>query len=125
MSKKILASIMTFIIFATTLCKLPVFAAITYLDADGVTQNVDNATQITSELTTWTGWVYATGDVTIETRVEISGDVHLILCDNCNLTCNLGIHVSEANSFTIYAQSSGESKGYLVANSTSTTDTGY
>ena len=113
MSKKILASIMTFIIFATTLCKVPVFAAITYLDADGVTQSVDNATQITSELTTWTGWVYATGDVTIEPRVQISGDVHLILSDNCSLTCNKGIRVVETNSFTIYAQSIGETKGSL------------
>ena len=70
-------------------------------------------TKITSDNlpTTWSeSWYVAEGEVTIGTedspqRVTVTGDVHLILKDNCNLTVNGGIQVAQGNSLTIYAQS--------------------
>ncbi len=50
-------------------------------------------------------WYVVTGTVTIGSRVTVTGDVHLILKDNCNLIVNGGIQVAERNSLTIYAQS--------------------
>ena len=69
-------------------------------------------TKITSDNlpTTWSeSWYVAEGEVTIGTedspqRVTVSGDVHLILKDGCNLIVNGGIHVAQGNSLTIYAQ---------------------
>ncbi len=69
-------------------------------------------TEITSDNlpTTWSeSWYVAEGEVTIGTedspqRVTVTGDVHLILADNCNLTVNGGIYVAQGNSLTIYAQ---------------------
>ena len=62
-------------------------------------------------------------DVTIDSRVTVSGNVHLILADGCNLTVNGGIQVqdngteqtSNTNALTIYAQSAGNSMGSLTA----------
>lgn len=63
-----------------------------------------------------------TGNVTIGAegtqRVTITGDVHLILANGCTLTVNGGISVTKGNSLTIYAQSTGDGMGKLVAKST-------
>lgn len=76
-------------------------------------------TAVTADDTEWTsGWYVASGGVTIDRRVTVTGDVHLILEDNCNLTVNGGIGVNEGNSITIYAQSEGGSMGELTANGT-------
>ena len=61
-----------------------------------------------SELTG--GW-YALGeDVTITDRIKISGDVHLILTDGCNLTAKKGINLPESSTLSIYGQSGGTGK---------------
>ncbi|MBR6469952.1 MAG: hypothetical protein IKS84_06205, partial [Lachnospiraceae bacterium] len=51
-------------------------------------------------------WYVASGDVTIDpnTRVTVTGDVHLILTDGCKLTIKKGISVEDDNSLTIYGQ---------------------
>ncbi|MDO4289721.1 MAG: hypothetical protein Q4C41_00630 [Eggerthellaceae bacterium] len=61
------------------------------------------------ELTTWgqkgtTLQFIAEGNVTIDARVEVWGDVHLTLADGANLICTGGIHVGEGNSLTIDGQ---------------------
>ena len=61
------------------------------------------------------GWYVVEGEVSIDSRVTVSGDVKLILRDSSNLTVNGGIDVSEGNSFTVYAQSTGDSMGQLTA----------
>ena len=72
---------------------------------------------VTENDTTWnTGWYVVNDDVTLDQRVTVTGDVHLILADGCNLTVNVGIHVTGDNSLTIYAQSAGEGMGKLTAN---------
>ena len=97
---------------------------ITYLDASGAQQTCDNATAVTEDDTTWgtdneTTWYVAQGDVTIESRVTVTGDVHLILADGCNLTVNGGIYVSRwtASKLTIYGQENGTGELYAYASS--------
>ena len=56
----------------------------------------------------------AANDLTIGTRIAVSGDVHLILADGCTLTASKGIAVilneTSPNSLTIYGQSNGTGK---------------
>ncbi len=48
------------------------------------------------------GWYVAEGEVAIDQRVTVTGDVNLILKDGCHLIISGGIQVSEENSLTIY-----------------------
>ena len=95
----------------------------TYLDEKGEKQPIPaGITEITSDNppTTWSGgenagwYIVRDTDVTINQRVTVSGDVHLILTDGAHLTVNGGIGVGEGNSLTIYAQSTGEGMGTLI-----------
>ena len=66
---------------------------------------------VTSETTEWTdGNTYnVTGDVTIDTRITVSGTVTLNLGAGATLTAGKGIYVSEGNTLTI------EGSGALMA----------
>ena len=90
---------------------------VSYLDADGATQTAASATEVTSDSTAWeSGWYVASGEVTIGSRVTVTGEVHLILADGANLTATSGgINVGDGNSLTIYAQSTGNNMGALTA----------
>ena len=78
-----------------------------------------NATLLGSGSTTWSkGWYVADGEITIGSRVEVTGVVDLILKDGCKLTINGGIHVPSSGNLTIYAQSEGSAMGKLIAKST-------
>ena len=68
---------------------------VSYLDVEGKTQT-RSATEVTSSDTGWTtGWYVVQGTVEIGSRVTVSGDVHLILAEGCNLIVNGGIEVDE------------------------------
>ena len=91
----------------------------------------NRATEVTDSVTAWTGttgnpgWYVATGNIIINSRVTVTGDVRLILTDGCTLTVNGGIQVQDdddditngsANALTIYAQSTDKSTmGKLIA----------
>lgn len=45
--------------------------------------------------------------ITINSRIEINGDIHLILEDGCTLNATQGIHVPAGSSLTIYGQERG------------------
>ena len=78
----------------------------------------ESCTPITANTTAWSsGWYIASGDVTINARVEATGDVHLILEDGCTLTINGGIHLPANSSLTIYGQGEGSGKLEAIANS--------
>lgn len=64
-------------------------------------------------------WYVAQGEININGRVTVNGDVHLILTDGASLTITDGIRVSDGNSLTIYAQSAGGGMGKLTATATS------
>lgn len=93
-----------------------------YIDENGAAQSCTSATVVTKDATAWGAsdsqahWYVVQGDVTIDQRVTVTGEVHLILADGCTLNASQGINVSGSNNLTIYAQSSGESMGALTAN---------
>ncbi len=99
-----------------------------YLNEKGQEQTRDSVTVVTESDTTWgddnnDGWYVVNGDVTISSRITVTGDVHLILKDGYSLTVNGGIGVTDndgnqgngsTNSLTIYAQSTGNEMGSLT-----------
>ncbi|MBQ0097870.1 MAG: hypothetical protein KBS62_02900 [Oscillospiraceae bacterium] len=86
-----------------------------YMDGSGGVPDCASYKVIDADTIKWTeGWYIADGEVTIPARVEVSGNVNLILIDGCALTIKGGIHVPEAASLTIYAQST-ENAGTLTA----------
>lgn len=93
---------------------------ITYLDENGTQQTAASATQVTNSDTQWTdGWYVAQSNITIDGTVTISGNVHLILEDGCNLTVNGGILLQSDSNMYIYAQSTEKERmGSLTATGT-------
>lgn len=85
--------------------------AVSYLDAQGTTQTIENYTIINDRTTSLTssgdsnGWYVVENNIEISTRLKVSGDVHLILLNNSKLIVNGGIEVNDTNSLTIYSQS--------------------
>lgn len=89
---------------------------ISYLDKDGKKQNCAKAAEVGSgSVSLNNGWYVLNRNETIYYLSTVKGDVHLILADGCTLTANVGINVSNGNSLTIYAQSTGENMGKLIA----------
>ena len=87
------------LMIAATLVTASASASVSYIDANGTTRTCDSATEVTESDTTWgddgnNGWYVVNGDVTISSRVNVTGD----------------------NSLTICAQSAGEGMGKLTAN---------
>ena len=84
----------------------PAQPSVSYLDADGKAKTANNVTAITSSTTALsTGWYEVSADTEIDSRINCTGQVRLILCDGKTLTAPRGITVSNGNSLTIYAQS--------------------
>ena len=101
---------------------------ITYLDKDGNQQVCNKYTVLTGNTADsildlqdkWydlpAGWYVVKGDVTITPRLDTHGAVNLILTDGSHLTAEWGINVKEGDTFTVYAQSTGEdTMGKLTA----------
>lgn len=77
----------------------------TYLDESGVEQ-VKDAIVMDATMTTWTdGWYVVKDEITMDSRVTVSGDVHLILANGAKLEVNGGIGVEGENKFSVYGQS--------------------
>lgn len=70
-------------------------------------------TEITRGYSNWSeGWYVVPPSaeaLVIGNRVSVSGNVHLVLRNGCNLDCNLGIRVPAGSSLTIYAENSKDS----------------
>ncbi|MDO4516374.1 MAG: S-layer homology domain-containing protein [Bacillota bacterium] len=127
MKKRLLSILMT---LALCLGLLPTVAlaegGVSYLNENGDKQTCASATEVTRGDTNWSdGWYVVRGNMTIGTdtepqRVTVTGDVHLILTDGCELTVTGGIQVAGNNNLTIYAQSTDESTmGKLTATGSS------
>ncbi len=102
----------------------PAFAeqeAVNYLDQDGNRQTVSEYTTITSGTSRLDGeWYVVKDSVKIESRVEVKGDVKLVLMDGARLECKDGIHVSGSNALTVYGQNADPAKaGKLIASGSS------
>ena len=75
----------------------------------------NTVTSIGSGTTTWgtAGQVKrykVSGNVTVNSRITVNGNVHLVLADGATLTAAKGITVHSGNSLTIYGQSKGSGK---------------
>ena len=80
---------------------------------------------VTEDTDEWKdSWYVAEGAVNIGIRVGVSGNVHLILKDSCELEAEYGITLYEGASLTIYAQSDGEKMGKLTARYSGSSDAG-
>lgn len=93
----------------------PAWAAnnVAYIDSGGRPQTAATATDVRSDNTSWGAadgqehWYVAKGKVTVNQRVTVTGEVHLILVDDASLTVKGGINVAAGMSLTIYGQQGG------------------
>ncbi|MBQ8934771.1 MAG: InlB B-repeat-containing protein [Lachnospiraceae bacterium] len=89
-----------------------------YLPLEGtkLTQNAYLLEPVSNETTFLTkDWYVVNQDITMNNRLEIYGNVNLILADSKTLRCNAGIYIRENSTLTIWAQSSGDNAGVLIA----------
>lgn len=96
-------------------------ASIPYIDNNGSSQSCNNYSYVRSDDTAWSGWVVASQNMTLDNRVTIDGTVNLILMDGKTLTVTNGIRVTTGNTLNIYAQSTGNNMGELIAGNKSNT----
>ena len=121
--KKLIVLIACIIAFAMAFLRFGIDAfageEVTYWDggekkinAELITNGSDNLNETVSK------WYVVKNDVTIENRVTVNGNVHLILADGAHLNAKQGIDVSEGHSLTIYGQSEAVtgSTGKIEAN---------
>lgn len=90
--------------------------SVEYLDANGATKTCSSYIPVTPTSTTWgSGWYVVYADTEITSRINVTGNVNLILMDGKTLSAKQGIEVS-GGSLTIYAQSTDEdTMGVLTA----------
>jgi alpha-tubulin suppressor-like RCC1 family protein len=89
-------------------------APVPYTDADGSLQICYGYTLYTGQTTLAEGWYVVNGAQTAAERIQINGDVHIILGADSDLFANLGIQVDGDNSLTVYQQISANA-GRLTA----------
>lgn len=84
---------------------------VSYIDKTGQQYSTSYYTEVTDATSTWTtGWYVVTGNTAISDRIEVTGNVSLILTDGATLTASAGIHVPETASLDICGQSGGTGK---------------
>ena len=93
--------------------------SISYVDENGTSKDCDDYSFVRSNDTTWTRWVVASTDLTIDSRVNVNGTANLILTDGKTLTVTNGIQVGEGSTLNIYSQS--ENTGALAAGNSQNT----
>ena len=91
-----------------------------YLDENGVTRYVSSVqTSIPGNKKLVNGEWYLFSGTESTSTLNISGDAHIILANDCEWTVNGGIRVTDGNKLTIYAQTEDEAHmGKLIANAT-------
>ncbi len=138
MKERIRKPISLLLALALCLSLLPAGMVIARAAADPVlyldpTEKDENGVPVTRECTDYTivtgstsslenGWYVVNSDLTVSSRITVTGTVNLILCDGATLTAKKGITVSKGNSLTVYARSDGENMGKLFAGTGDGTD---
>ena len=103
--------------------RFEVFAsdAVLYVDVDAYgnrSEQCHNAERFSDSNTPKGDWWYISGETTINWRIEIKGEKHLILCDGATLNLPKGIQLGSDNTLYIYGQ--GEGTGKLIINGVET-----
>lgn len=95
-----------------------------YLDYDSTSNQLvsrdipDGTKPVTAESTSLeAGWYTVADTLTIDGRMMLGGDVHIILMDGADLTVSGGIGLQTSASLTVYAQSTGAGAGKLTTGS--------
>ena len=83
---------------------------VAYIDADGSSRTADAMAYGGDALRLPSGWYYFEGDIAIDSRLYIDGDVNIILCDHANIKIPKGVAVNSPSSLTIYGQNIGSGK---------------
>lgn len=79
---------------------------VSYLDANGNSQNCSAYYTVDSGTTAFTNnWYVVNGEVITDSRITVSGTVNLILCDDATLTARKGIEVPVGATLNVYVQS--------------------
>ena len=91
-----------------------------YMGTDGLIHAVENASPVTGSMETLgvegeSHAYYVDGTVTTTGRVQILGDVTLVLNDDCNYYVQGGIGLEKGNSLTVCSYSLGEHMGSMTA----------
>ena len=75
-------------------------------------------TVVTGGLTTLENgrWYAVTENVTLNSRLQVSGKANLLLCDGVKLSANKGIRISSQNALDIYAQNEGSGQLFAQTN---------
>ena len=98
--------------------------SVSYMEADGTTGTHDAIALDGSEITLSSGWYFVGTNIHYPQTVTLDGDVTIILTDGCTMSVGMaqspvsyhGIYGKD-HSLSIYAQSTGESKGQLYVSS--------
>ena len=104
----------------------PVQQYVALVDAEGAARDDVDCLPLTASDAVWHtsgahgGWFAVTNDLVLSSRVTVSGDVNLILCDGATLTAPKGIEVAEGHSLTVWRQSGAT--GALLAGTADGTD---
>ena len=113
--RAVIACIIAFAVVFTQI-KVEAFAeeVVKYWDRERneqVTMKTEDVTAVTGDMTTLGDanstapkWYVVKGDVTVNERINMAGNVHLILADNSKLDAKQGIAVLKDNSLTIYGE---------------------
>ena len=122
--KKTLATALTLILMLNIVPLQLTWAIepVKYIDATGTEQFQNGVIVLTSPedtVLTDLSWYMLCGEKNGSFTLSVSGEVHLILEDNCNWIINGGIRVNEGSSLTIYAQSTGLDMGKLTVTGSS------
>ncbi len=110
------------IAFATVFLRIGIDALageeVMYWDGGERRINAELITNGSDSLNETVKWYVVKNAVTIDNRVTVNGDVHLILADRAYLNAKQGIDVSDGNSLTIYGQTEAitGSTGKIEAN---------
>lgn len=81
--------------------------SVQYLDVSGMSQTVETYETIHTGMSALgssgsTKWYVVEGEVSINSRLNINGDVHLILLDDSSLVVNGGVEIDSNNSLIVY-----------------------
>ena len=87
---------------------------VSYINEKGNEQTLLDYKSVKADESKWSaGWYVASGDVTVNSRVGVEGEVKLVLCDGAHLNVPKGISVTGKNSLKIFGQKGGT--GVLAA----------
>ncbi len=118
MKNRLIAIISIFLLLMPLFCMMSASVSadnsVSYIDGNGETQQCNEYLPISEYSGVLPMWLVVDQDAALNDRLEITGELNLILVNGKTLTANKGISVNEGAALNIYGQSGN--KGKLIAN---------